>query len=202
MKSVIVIAVFVVVVAVWIVVKSRAQVPNAGTKVDTAKPTLQRPIDVYMGLRNTMLQGSRATFGLAPGLGPNDPWGVLMDWGVEKGTVTVVAASDGSASVYFSSGGGFIGGKGQEPIRKAAQRAVEVARAVQLSTRAVAPFPLPQRGGVTFYLLTDTGPFVANTTEHDLNSRTHPLRKLGDAMQEVITQNRLLSEQQKKVQSK
>jgi hypothetical protein len=191
MKSVIVIAVLAVVVAVWIVVKSRAQAPNEGNLVETKKPAPQRPIDVYMGLRNTMLHGSRAKFGLAPGLGPNDPWGVLMDWGVNNGIATVVAASDGSASVYLSGGGGYIGGKGQEPVRLAAQKAVEIARTVQLPSQPTIDFPVPETGGVFFYFLTDAGVFMFRTSVQDLKSPTHPLRTIGDAMQGVITQYRL-----------
>ncbi len=202
MKIAFSIAVIVIVLAVWIVARSRAQSSSAETKKESEKIAPAPPTDVYLGLRNKMLHGSRAEFGLPPGARQNDPWGVLMDWGVEKGTVTVVAVSDGSASVYFSSGGGFIGGKGQEPIRKAAQHAAEVARALQPSMRTSTSQPLPQRGRVVFYLLTDAGVFTADTTEQELNSTDHPLRKLGDAMQEVITQYRLWSEEQKRVQSK
>jgi hypothetical protein len=131
-----------------------------------------------------------------------EPWGVLMDWKVERGIATVVAASDGSASVYFSSGGGNIGGRGQEPIRRAAQKAVEVAVGVQPLAHLTETFPLPQRGEVNFYLLTDSGVWAAGTSDKELNSTRGPLRKLGDAMQEVITQYRLWSDQQKKAESK
>ena len=106
-------------------------------------------------------------------------------------TATVVAASDGSASVYLSGGGGYIGGKGQEPIRLAAERAVEVARAVQLPSQPTTDFPVPETGGVFFYFLTDAGVFALRTSVQELNSPSHPLRKIGDAMQGVITQYRL-----------
>jgi hypothetical protein len=188
----------------WLIARSRAQTANSGTKVEKGKASLQAPKDVYLDLRNQMLRGSRKDFGLPASSGPNDPWGVLMDWGVgvEKGTVTVVAACDGSASVYFSSGGGHIGGKGQEGIRAAAKKAIEAARSVQLSVRAAPPYALPKRGGVTFYILTDAGAFVSSTTEQKLNSPNHPLRKMGDAMQGIITQYRLWSEKQQKAESK
>jgi hypothetical protein len=138
-----------------------------------------------------MLQGPRSKFGLAAPSTPTEPWGVLMDWGVRNGTATVVASSDGSASVYFSSGGGYIGGKGQEPIRAAAQKAVEIARTVKLPERPTAIYPLPETHGVFFYFLTDAGVFIFRTSEQELNSPAHPLRKIGDAMQGVITEYRL-----------
>jgi hypothetical protein len=111
----------------WLVNRSRAQVSIASKPEATKAP---EPKEAYLGLRRMMLDGTRAKFGLPPTPKPSDPWGVLMDWGINNGTATVVAMSDGSASVYLSSGGGYIGGKGQEPIRLATEKAVEVARTV------------------------------------------------------------------------
>jgi hypothetical protein len=101
-------------------------------------------------------------------------------------TLTVVAAADGSASLYFSNGGAYLGGKAEEPIRRAAQRAVEVAGETQLLTHETATFPLPRPGEVIFYLLTDLGVYTVRALQDDLNSTSHPLRRLGDAMQDVI----------------
>jgi hypothetical protein len=77
-----------------------------------------------------------------------------MDWGITNGTATIVALSDGTASVYLSSGGGYIGGGGQEPIRQAALKAVDVARKVQMPSEPAMDFPLPETGDVFFYFLT------------------------------------------------
>jgi hypothetical protein len=192
-------ALFVIVVlaatALWLTIKSKAQA-TAPSKPETTKP--QGPKQVYLGLRKTMLDGPRTKFGLPPTSKPTEPWGVLMDWGVNNGTVTVVAASDGSASVYLSGGGGYIGGKGQEPIRLAAQKAVEVARTVQLPSQPTTAFRVPETGGVFFYLLTDAGVFTFRTSVQDLNSSALPLRKLGDEMQGIITQYRLWDESGRK----
>jgi hypothetical protein len=182
---------------IWLATRFRAQASTA-PQAEPAKAKPADPKEVYVGLRDSMLRGSRSKFNLAATSSPTEPWGVLMDWGVEKGTVTVVAVSDGSASVYFSSGGGYIGGGGQEAIRWAAKRAVEVAGDAQPLMKATATYPLPQRGGVIFYTLTDAGTFSAITTEQELHSTTHPLRRLGDAMQQVITQYRIWSEQNKR----
>ena len=38
--------------------------------------------------------------------GPNDPWGAVMDCGINAGTATIVALGDGTVSIYLSSGGG------------------------------------------------------------------------------------------------
>jgi hypothetical protein len=199
MKIAVTVVVLAAIATFFLLTRSRGQASTDG-KTEPAK-TKSDPKEVYLGLRNSMLQGSRSKFNLAAASSPTEPWGVAMDWGVEKGTVTVVALSDGSASVYFSTGGGYIGGGGQEPIRKAAKKAVDAARSVQASTRAATAFPLPQRGGVIFYLLTDKGAFAANTTEAEVSAGSHPFRELGDAMQGVITQYRLWDEQQGRSQN-
>ena len=55
--------------------------------------------EIYQGLRNQALQMSREKLGLPATPTPTTPWGVIMDWGVNRGTATVVAFSDGHASV-------------------------------------------------------------------------------------------------------
>jgi hypothetical protein len=113
-----------------------------------------------------------------------------MDWGVEHGSATVVALSDGSASIYLSSGGGFIGGQGQEPIRKAAQKAVSIAADFQAEMRATKTYPLPHSGEVIFYLLTDAGSFTASGPQDEMSGHQHRLSRLADAMQQIITEYR------------
>ena len=102
--------------------------------------------EAYLGLRNLMLTGSRVKFSIPVTSRPTEPWGVVMDWGIQSGTVTVVAMSDGSASIYLSSGGGSLGGIGQEAIRNAAKHAVGLASSVQRQMKETKTFPLPQTG--------------------------------------------------------
>jgi hypothetical protein len=182
MKLIVPIVIVVLAIAVWAMVRSRPRKPG-GTGADEAPLASKNP---YSALRSQMLQGSRSKFGLAPTSRPTEPWCVLMDINHVGVTLTVVAASDGAASLYFSNGGGYMGGIADEPIRRAAQKAVEVAGEMQPLTHATTTFPLPREGEVTFYLLTDSGVLRVSAAQEDLNSANHPLRKLGDAMQDVI----------------
>jgi hypothetical protein len=188
---------FVTLLAVLTIMEARGQTSNPAMTELAQNEKVQDPKEMYPRLRSLMLQGSRAKFSLGPTSKPTEPWGVVMDWGVKNGTATVVAMSDGSASVYFSSGGGYIGGQGQEPVRIAAQKAVEVARAVQSPEQSTSVYPLPEEHAVFFYLLTDAGVYMFRTSEQELNSSGHPLRKLGDAMQGVITEYRLWDQRKK-----
>jgi len=138
-----------------------------------------------------MLQGSRAKFGLPAGSSPTEPWGVVMDQGFEKGTFTTVAVCDGSASLYFSNGGGYIGGQGQEPIRKAAEDAVRTARDLQDKMSATSEYPVAEKGQVIFYVMTDSGVFTAKASAIDLKTGSGQFVPLWRAMQNVVTEYRL-----------
>ena len=157
--------------------------------------------ETYLDLRNLMLAGSRAKFSLPPPSSATEPWGVLMDWNVTNGTATIVAMSDGSASIYLSSGGGFLGGKGQEPIRRAAVNAVRIAAGAQSQMVKTETFPLPDAGQVRFYTLTDSGVYTVSASEVDLKKGTSPLSDLGNAMQGVITEYRVFQQKQQAPQS-
>jgi hypothetical protein len=146
--------------------------------------------DVYQGLRLQILQGSRKKFSLAPAANRNEPWGVVMDWGMARGSAAVTAVLDGSASIYLSSGGGSIGGRSHESIRKAAQNAVAIAAKLQPTMRPTTDYPLPTQDELIFYVLTDAGVFTQSASVKDVGSHRHALSPLGDAMQVIVTEYR------------
>jgi hypothetical protein len=117
---------------------------------------------------------------------------VLMDWHVDRGTVTVLAAADGTASLYLSSGGGLIGG-GQRytEIRDAALHAVSLATSHQSQFEMTEMTALPALGDVTFYMITADGVRVAVASEARLRAGADPLAALGGAMQRIVTEYRL-----------
>ena len=85
------------------------------------------PKDAYLGLRNSALGITREKAGLPATFAQTEPWGVIMDWVGSNATATVVAFSNGHASIYLSTGGGFIGGgesKSHESVRNAAKKMV------------------------------------------------------------------------------
>jgi hypothetical protein len=176
------------VVGLWLIFRNRAtQLPPPN------QPALKhaRP-NVYRDMRDAALHGSRTAFGLSAPAASNQPWGVLMEIGFPEGAATVIALSDGSASIYFSSGGGSIGGIGHESIRKAAQAMVNLVAKFQPQMTTAKEVPLPKNGETIFYALTDGGVFTANAAENDLGEQRHSLSPLFFAGQEVITQYRLV----------
>jgi len=152
------------------------------------------PKDVYLGLRTMALGITREKAGLAATFAPTEPWGVIVDWVVSNATATVIAFSNGHASIHLSTGGGFIGGgESHESVRNAAKNMVTVAAECQPHAHATSECPLPQKQDeIVFYLLTDAGIFTVNASKEDFSSHHHPLSKLHDAAQGIITAYRLI----------
>jgi len=57
------------------------------------------PNEVFEGLRNQALGWSRKSLGVSAPPSPTQAWGIVMDWVVLNGAATIVAVSDGSASI-------------------------------------------------------------------------------------------------------
>jgi hypothetical protein len=124
---------------------------------------------------------------------PDTVQAVLMDWHTGNGTLSVVAAVDGSASIYLSSGGGFIGG-GQRytELRRLAVDSVELARQGLARFEMTTSTELPPEGEVFFYANTGAGIRYARASEIALLNGTSRLASLGNAMQEIVTAYQLV----------
>jgi hypothetical protein len=120
---------------------------------------------------------------------------VLMDWRVGNGTTTVLAAADGTASVYLSSGGGYLGGAQKYPaMRNAALEAVRLATGLFPQFNPTESLNLPTTGEVFFYLTTSKDVRLAVTQEANLRAGQGPFASLGGMMQAIITLYRRNSE--------
>lgn len=82
--------------------------------------------DIYESLRQQALTVTADELGLVKR--PHDPFGVLMETGYPNGTATLAAFGEGSASLYFSSGGGIIGGGRHAAVREVALDLVDLSR--------------------------------------------------------------------------
>lgn len=116
---------------------------------------------------------------------------IMMDWHVPNGTMTVLAAADGTASLYLSSGGGFLGG-GQKytEIRDAALHAVMIAAESQDYFKKAKALALPGAGNISFWIRTGPDLVSASVSDADLKAGKSPLGPLGTAMQEIVTRYR------------
>ena len=173
-------------VALVVVVLLRVRSASAtGGASDPALPEVK--------MREMALGGTRVGFGL-PVTSPERPaWGVLMETGYPEGTATLLSLSDGTTSLYFSSGGGIIGGGTHENVRSATLVFVEKAGASVKAMNVTKEFPRPATGLTTFYVLTEDGVFTGTAPEAALGSGGHSMSPLFYSGQSVLTQLRQAS---------
>lgn len=160
----------------------------------TPPSTAERRVDVqdsaYEDLRSQALAAKPGDFGIPAGA--SAAFGVLMEMDVDGVTATIVAFSTGDASLYFSSGGGTIGGGAHERVANAARALVAKANTAVGAMEGVSTFPRPGRGETVFYVLTPGGVFRARGETEALAEGRGALAGLFEAGQEVLTQFRLV----------
>lgn len=151
-------------------------------------------VPIYAQLRDRALHTPAADLGLAH---PHDsavPFAVLMEMGMPKAVVSLVAFSTGDASLYFSTGGGVIGGIGHERVVAAGRRLVAQSQELVPSMTKAKDTPLPKPGRLRFYVRTQQGLFVAEAAEQDLIAKKNDLWPLFYAGNDLITELRLVAE--------
>jgi hypothetical protein len=116
-------------------------------------------------------------------------WAAMMEWKMAKAVVSLVAIAEGSTSLYFSTGGGVIGGHSYESVRAANAKFLEAAeRFLQAGTFVSRDKPLDAvDGAVCFVVRTFDGMSVARDTQKRIEKRESPLWPLYHLGHDVIT---------------
>jgi hypothetical protein len=166
-----------------------ASLPSQASTSDAAKGAV-----ISQTLRQKALAVSRETLAIPTPTATAPVWGVIMDWSMPPGFVTLVALGDGATSIYFSTGGGFIGAGEHQEVRKANATFLAAASRCVSQMSPTTTFPLPADGRIIFYLKSDNGVLTAAATEAELTGGNHPLSQLFAAAQDVITQVRLVTQ--------
>jgi hypothetical protein len=151
--------------------------------------------EVMRELRLKMLTAS-AELGLKPTQEYPLVCGVLMDWPIDAGTVTIVSLSTGDASIYSTGTFGVFGGIGHETVRSAAKDLVRVGEQHYDEATPTEDYPYPKPEHVRFYLVCYDG---VRTIDADLKSvatGNHKCSDLYEHAQRVISELRLITENQ------
>src|SRR5690349_6394723 len=82
---------------------------------------------------------------------------VVMETSYPNATFSLVAVSDGTASLYFSNGGGIIGAGQHEIVRKQALSLIQKAPEFMKYLKKTEETTLPKPGFTKFFLVTDKG---------------------------------------------
>jgi len=126
---------------------------------------------------------------------PEDVWGLLMETGFDDGEAfSLIVLADGTTSVYFTTGAGFIGAGEHEHVRKVSYTFLEGANHFKNVSKPATLYPLPGPGQVTFYFLTYNGVLTYTSPEEELGSGKDELASLFHAGYNVITEVREIEE--------
>jgi hypothetical protein len=145
-------------------------------------------------LRIAFLSSPAAAHGFKPTKEYPRVFGVAMDWPIDNTTATIVAAQNGSASLYTTASLGIIGGANHESVRAAAQRFVRVAETHHDQAVSTTTYPYPAKGKVRFYLRTFKDVRVIETDAASAYSPSGPYSVLFRAGQAVLTELRKVVE--------
>jgi hypothetical protein len=141
----------------------------------------------FSALREQAFSASAKTIGIALS-SSSEPWGVVMEMGFPEALVTLVSLKDGTASLYFSNGGGVIGAGQHKSVSVAAKNLVMVSKGYLSRLSKTQVHPLPEIGKVRFYLLSESGIFASEQVDKkELADGAHPLSGLFYLGNEVIT---------------
>jgi hypothetical protein len=116
---------------------------------------------------------------------------LLMDTAYREAVATLVAVVDGTTSLYFSNGGGFVGAGTHPTVAEASRLWLEAGGTLLPALSNVTEPPLPGVGMTQFVAVTPEGPRGAVAPEDNLGGNRHELSPLFHAAHEVITQIRL-----------
>ena len=153
-----------------------------------------KPADGMPALRAMLLRSKPADYGLAATTELPRVWGAMMEMRIGKADVSLVAVAEGSTSLYFSTGGGVIGGGEHETVRVANRKLlVVIEKLYPAFVLREAPLAV-MTGAVSFAVFTYEGLRVARDSEESVQLKKSPLWPAYYVGQEVITALRLATE--------
>jgi len=123
------------------------------------------PEDVYINLRSMALGLSAEKAGIQSSKEISRVWGVLMEMGFPGAVVSLLSLADGTTSLYFSTGGGIIGGGGHAEVVRATWAFVQEAEACLEQASLATDYPLPGEGRDRLYFLTFSGIYTVECDE-------------------------------------
>ena len=137
------------------------------------------PAAIFEDLRDQVL--------LAP-LPQPDTWAALMEMGMGDGVASVVVVSDGTTSLYTSSGGGVIGAGDHASVADANQAFLATIDRHRAAIPPTESFPLPLDGEIRFSVRWRDGTRGSAAAGNDeLASGTHALSEAFAAGHDVIS---------------
>lgn len=152
------------------------------------------PSEAMLELRLRALLAPAKNLGITPTKEFSRTYAVLIDFPINQITATIVALSDGSASLYTTSTFGIIGGMSHDKVRAAAMRLIATSNNFFDEAKPTKEYSYPGQGKVRFYLVSFSGVRMIETDLSAIESNQSKYSELFWLGQEVLTQLRLATE--------
>ena len=144
----------------------------------------------YRKLRNVALRVTPEQLELSLPSNKTDVYGIVMDWNTGDNVCTVVAFQTGDASIYLSSGQGYIGGGQHANIHDQATLFVESGQNYLKYANLIDSTPLPDKECVRFYFLTNKGIFATQENVSNLKDKSNEFIQLMGQGEKLISEHR------------
>lgn len=148
----------------------------------------------YNDLRHLALSATAKQIGIQLPIDQTKIYGIIMDWDLGEGTATLVSFLSGDASLYLSSGGGFIGSGRHDNVKQAARAFINKAETYLSKTTKTETALLPDKDGVNFYFLTNEGKFVGQEEMKNFENNSSEWLDLFEEGNKLITEIRISAE--------
>lgn len=148
----------------------------------------------YFDLRNMALSTTYEQLAIELPKDKTKIYGVVMEWDLGEGTATLVSFSTGDASLYLSSGGGYIGSGGYESVKTAINCLITNSEKHLNKATLSETTELPEKNGLTFYFLTNIGRFKAIEKMENIENESSIYLDLFNEANKLITEIRVVSE--------
>ncbi len=131
--------------------------------------------DMYAALRDRALHTDLGDLGIRVSLSEDARervvYGIVMDLDLDGETATLAGFVTGDASLYLSTGGGWIGGIEHPRVVEATRNFIATADGIDFDgSTAATSFPRPGPGQVHFYLLTSGGVVLVTASTEALET--------------------------------
>lgn len=152
------------------------------------RPSEQQPAAHWLQLREHALTASPQTFEMSVDMDTGLPWAIVMDWTSTFGTATLLAAQNGTASLYLSNGLILNGGGAHERVRHTAAEFVDSAHRCIPAMRSMTSSALPDLNHIAFHVRTPAETFTATVHIDELTDEKHILSELSQHGQRVLSE--------------
>lgn len=149
----------------------------------------------YMDMRKMAFEVTTEQLGLQIPKDSTKVYGIITDLDMNGGTATIVTYVTGDASIYLSSGGGFIGAGQHESVKKVTKEFVDNGHLISFKGKQYENTDLPINGNANFYFLSNAKNTKITESIAKMESGESEFSKLFADLNNVMTEIRLKSVQ-------